>query len=140
MEKETWQEASLFYLSSIPKHSCLPNAIHITHHTVGLLRAVKDLKKGDEVFLDLGSPWAHPSTRMTSIMGHWGYSCCCSLCSLYFDNPSVLETRTRAANLFSVPKPTKDIGCILAIADDLELNGGGFLANWQLVDTLDHYF
>ena len=84
------QEASLYFLLSIPKHSCTPNSIQQGFGRIGILRAIRDLKKGEEVLLDYVALWAHPQTRMTNLMKYWGFSCCCPLCSKYFDEPSVL--------------------------------------------------
>ncbi|KAL1686710.1 hypothetical protein GGG16DRAFT_117638 [Schizophyllum commune] len=76
-------------------HSCRPNA-HFAFHKASLsvrLRALRDIKAGEEIFISYVPPEA-PYAQRQEELAHYGFSCTCAVCE---EGPSADERRARLA-------------------------------------------
>merc|ERR1712142_835842 len=72
---------SVLYLQiSRFNHSCLPNVAHKFTGSVGRVYALKDIKKGEELFLSYNGTFASLEDRQRQLQNVYKFTCKCEMC------------------------------------------------------------
>lgn len=87
--KETFG-AGIFNIASYFNHSCMPNAILLTTTDAVIVKTVKPIKAGQQIFIRYGiNPHWTAQLRKSYLLEHFGFVCQCSMCAA--NGPSLLE-------------------------------------------------
>ncbi|CAO2648748.1 Nn.00g096970.m01.CDS01 [Neocucurbitaria sp. VM-36] len=68
--------------TSYINHDCLPNSVRTFIGDVLLLRASRDIAKGEEISTQYVAPELVFEERQQKFMGSWGFACDCTLCKV----------------------------------------------------------
>ncbi|KAL1755472.1 hypothetical protein FB107DRAFT_213475 [Schizophyllum commune] len=95
IERADGRYVAVYETLSRANHSCRPNA-HFAFHRASFsvrLRALRDIKAGEEIFISYVPPEA-PYAQRQKELAHYGFSCTCAVCE---EGPSADERRARLA-------------------------------------------
>ncbi|EGG17793.1 SET domain-containing protein [Cavenderia fasciculata] len=72
----------LFFLSSFFNHSCDPNVyMAFPHDKTAVITALRDIKKGEELFISYGDSEKDMFDRQTHLFDNYGFNCDCPKCT-----------------------------------------------------------
>ncbi|TKA35180.1 hypothetical protein B0A54_13975 [Friedmanniomyces endolithicus] len=111
----TPDNCALFTHASLINHSCLPNASRVFIGDAILLRATKDIPKGDEILQAYVSPTLDVKARQDRMNLIWNFTCSCALCKAETREPEDLRQR-RAAVVEEADRLAHDINTHLVDA------------------------
>lgn len=87
---------ALYFLPSLCNHSCLPSARYFFFGDIMVIRARKNIRKGEEITLEYWSGVQPLITR--NKRKQWGFDCSCLLCAAdRIDGEKASELRSRLA-------------------------------------------
>ncbi|KAK1050134.1 hypothetical protein LTR74_017120 [Friedmanniomyces endolithicus] len=111
----TPDNCALFTHASLINHSCLSNASRVFIGDAILLRATKDIPKGDEILQAYVSPTLDVKARQDRMNLIWNFTCSCALCKAETREPEDLRQR-RAAVVEEADRLAHDINTHLVDA------------------------
>jgi len=77
-----WRLVGLYLLPAMINHSCLPNACRVFVGETMIVRASRDLKKGEEVVWPYTPPLQPYYHRQEQLENHYGFRCRCRRCGV----------------------------------------------------------
>ncbi|KAK5693418.1 hypothetical protein LTR97_009987 [Elasticomyces elasticus] len=88
---------ALFSHASLVNHSCLPNATRMFIGDAMVLRATKDIAKGEEILHAYVLPSVCVTERQMRMETVWGFQCDCELCEAEIKESEEVRERRAAA-------------------------------------------
>ncbi|CAK7199277.1 hypothetical protein SEUCBS139899_001952 [Sporothrix eucalyptigena] len=79
--EEEYDSTGIWRHAAKANHACLPNARRSFVGDLMVVRAVRDLKAGDEVLLTYTTATDLLETRQKKMRDHYGFTCGCALCA-----------------------------------------------------------
>lgn len=95
-EDATKASAGLWVYAAYINHSCLPNAQKEYIGDLMLVRTLRDVKAGEEIFHAYDES-ADYDTRKESLLRTWGFECSCALCAI--EKAETVELRRKRREL-----------------------------------------
>ncbi|KAK5720171.1 hypothetical protein LTR15_007444 [Elasticomyces elasticus] len=88
---------ALFQYASLVNHSCLPNATRMFIGDAMVLRATKNIAKGEEILHAYVLPSSGVTERQMRMETVWGFRCDCTLCEAESEESEEVRGRRAAA-------------------------------------------
>jgi hypothetical protein len=138
------EQSCLHIFPSYFNHSCIPNAKHVAFPDVLVIRALRTIEEGEEVFLNYGPTGANLKERSLHLSERFG-ACDCQLCRADRDTPST-QARQRQGLLAEIKSPNASLEDIKQNVKEIDatfpedyprLRWEAFLAHRHLAQKLE---
>ena len=98
-ETDKEDSSGIWLRASYANHSCIPNAAHAFVGDMIVVRAVRHLRAGDEIFITYNSPTRPLAERKNRLLDGFGFECDCILCQAEAKVPkTIIAKRARLHN------------------------------------------